>query len=251
MLNVESKFYFKSLIIQVVSNFQAVESLNGVTCVKWISGRRLLSTAAADSSVLMWDIRKAGTSSSSKPSNVQTFLYGGCSRKRIGYSNLAVSPHEDFFAVSCTDNNIYEFNLLPCTDSPVSNVYPNPGGSSYFTKIDLDPSGSFLLSGSCDNKAFVFCRGYSEPIAEMKSAHKEEVPCVSWHKFDPSYILTACEEGIVSLWTDDFSLRANERSQKVHSSDFEVTGSIKTNFLHFPMSNVSDDIQRRKTGVLM
>ena len=258
--------------MQVISvKNQAVESLNGVTCVKWLSGHRLLSTAAADSSVLMWDFRKItsnrGNTGCSAPESVESFSYGGRSRKRIGYSNLVLSPHEDFFAASCTDNNIYEFNLSNTSastfshSSALSSVYLNPGGSSYFTKMDLDPSGSFILTGSCDNKAFVFSRGFTEqPVAELKSAHKEEVPCVSWHKFDPTFMLTACEEGIVSLWTKDFMLKQRyQPKQQRHNTrnaasqlcedDFEVTGRVETNFAQLSQENICNVIQLRKTGI--
>ena len=224
-----------------------MDSLNGITSVKWLHNNQLLSCAAAHSTVLMWDIRMTPNMSSACS---DSFGYFGSSTKRVGFSSISVSPYEDYFVVSCTDSKLYEYRLLgPRESEKQCSIYNNPSGCSYFTKTDLDPFGSYIIAGSCDKKAFIWQRGLSEPLAELKSSsHHEEMTCVAWNKFDSHCISTACEGGLMSLWTKDFMLSSHLTEGEVQTGEIQIFNNFPKSLKGHRTDSVSKSLYSRKFG---
>ena len=243
-INVSAIIIFKRNSFQVSTSNSNVDSLNGITCVKWLKNERILSTAAAHSCVLGWDIRMCPKTSLQCS---ETYGYNGSSLKRVGFGSISVSPYQDYFITTCTDNSIYEYNLnLSSQSEDFCRVYYNPSGASYFTKSDIDPTGDYFISGSCENRAYIWKRGYTnEPIGSLSnSVHNGELQCVAWNKFDPLSFATGCEAGFASLWSHNSYLESIDGFESVSG-----TLDFSTNYSP-PPDNIFNEVVNRRHGLI-
>ena len=87
-----------------------------------------------------------------------------------GFSDMAVDCHSFKLYANCTNSKIYCFNVLNGSSSEASNVYyghQNSYDRMIYTKMTLSPDAKYILSGSCDNAAYIWNDQCSKPIVSF------------------------------------------------------------------------------------
>ncbi|MEE6473987.1 hypothetical protein FKM82_010239 [Ascaphus truei] len=177
----------------------SVDSQQSVTVVIFQDEHTLISAGAVDGIVKMWDLRKNYTAYRQDPSPAKIFPYPGNSTRKLGYSSLVLDPTGTNLFASCTDDNIYMFNVTGLRADPVS-VFSGHQNSTFYIKSSVSPGGQFLLSGSSDHTAYVW--QVSDPQAPPVTllGHSQEVTSVTWCPSDFTKIATCSDDNTVRVW---------------------------------------------------
>ncbi|XP_064106296.1 denticleless protein homolog [Macrobrachium nipponense] len=182
---------------------------NSVTGVVFQLQHTLISSGASDGLIKIWDLRKTHSGVKRDPQCQNVLMHSGKSSHR-GFTCMSISPSRDVLYTSCMDNIIYAYHLANPTQKPVAE-YSGHINSTYFVKSCLSPCGSYLLSGSSDNNAYIWLTDKpGEPIAKL-TGHFAEVTSVGWCPVDDEKIVTCA---------DDMKLRVFRR-KNVNSDDFD------------------------------
>lgn len=96
------------------------------------------------------------------------------------------------------DHNIYCFNLGVYATQPIIN-YTGLTNSTFYIKSSLSPDDQYLISGSKDDKAYIWNVKYSKPILALVG-HEDEVTCVAWNKTNDLRIVTCSDDSRHKIW---------------------------------------------------
>ncbi|CAJ0968090.1 unnamed protein product [Ranitomeya imitator] len=163
------------------------DSQQSVTVVIFQDEHTIISAGAVDGIIKLWDLRKNYTTYRQDPIPAKSLPYPGSSSRKLGYSSLILDSTGTNLFASCTDDNIYMFNvaglksdpdLSPTPNQPAnelagalspvtfpafllmpvmdSSVFSGHHNSTFYTKSSLSPDGQFLLSGSSDHSAYIW-----------------------------------------------------------------------------------------------
>ncbi|XP_044146215.1 denticleless protein homolog [Bufo gargarizans] len=176
----------------------SVDSQQSVTVVVFQDEYTIISAGAVDGVIKMWDLRKNYTSYRQDPIPAKFLPYPGSSTRKLGYSNLILDSSGTSLFASCTDDNIYMFNLAGLKSDPVS-VFGGHHNSTFYIKSSLSPDGQFLLSGSSDHSAYIWqvSNPYAPPI--MLQGHSQEVTSVTWSP-DFAKVVTCSDDNTIRVW---------------------------------------------------
>ncbi|KAK8382794.1 hypothetical protein O3P69_011380 [Scylla paramamosain] len=173
------------------ASFMSVTS-NSVTSVLFQQQHILISSGSSDGLIKLWDLRKTHGGSRREPQCHSLLEHTGSSSHR-GFTSLSLSPQEDIIYASCMDNTIYAYHLAKPTPKPVAE-YVGHQSLTYFVKSCISPCGSYLLSGSSDNCAYIWLTDQpGEPIAKL-SGHCAEVTAVDWCPVDDDKLVTCADD---------------------------------------------------------
>ncbi|XP_018410422.1 PREDICTED: denticleless protein homolog [Nanorana parkeri] len=167
----------------------SVDSQQSVTVVIFQDEHTIISAGAVDGIIKMWDLRKNYTAYRQDPISAKSFPYPGSSTRKLGYSSLVLDSTGSNLFASCTDDNVYMFNVTGLKNDPVS-VFSGHLNSTFYIKSSLSPDGQFLLCGSSDHSAYIWqvvtcsddntVRLWRLKRSCSKSNEDERGNCVGW-----------------------------------------------------------------------
>ncbi|KAK9869970.1 hypothetical protein WA026_006067 [Henosepilachna vigintioctopunctata] len=200
-------------------NITGLSQNNSVTGLVFQDFNTLISCGAGDGCIKIWDLRKTHYNGKREPIPKFTLPYPGKSAKN-GFSNLTIDSNCIKLYANCLDNNIYCYNIGTYDVNPIMTYYGHQN-NTFYIKSALSYDGSFLMSGSSDENAYIWNLKNSEPICKL-TGHTAEVTCVAWCQSLETCIVTCSDDIKHKLWrigTEDLP------------EDFEIEGKGKTEIL--------------------
>ncbi|XP_071548771.1 uncharacterized protein l(2)dtl isoform X2 [Panulirus ornatus] len=186
---------------------------NSVTGVLFQQQHILISAGASDGLIKLWDLRKTHGGGKRDPQCQSLLEHSGRSSHR-GFTSLSISPSRDVLYISCMDNVIYAYHLANPTPHPVAE-YTGHVNLTYFVKSCVSPCGSYILSGSSDNYAYIWLTDHpGKPVARL-TGHFAEVTSVGWCPIDDEKLVTCADDMKLRIFRrknanmDDFDEKAN------------------------------------------
>lgn len=142
-------------------------------------------------------MRRNYTSYKKEPLPKHSIPYPGSSTFK-GYTNLIVDNAGVKLYVNCMDNNIYAYNLATYSTDPLIR-YTGLRNSTFYIKSSLSPDGQYLLSGSSDEKAYIWNVDNAQPLVALVG-HTVEVTCVAWSCASDMRIVTCSDDARHKIW---------------------------------------------------
>ncbi|KAI4490717.1 hypothetical protein M0804_003661 [Polistes exclamans] len=180
------------------------KNLNHLSCTQSITSlgfqddNSLISCAAGDGVIKVWDLRKNYTIYKKDAMPKHSMYYAGNSLKN-GFSSLLICPARIKLYASCMDNVIYAYNITSYDEYPIAQFYGHQN-STYYVKTSLSPDGKYLISGSSDEIAYIWhTKRSGEPIVKL-SGHTEEVTCLAWCAVGETKIVTCSDDSCHMVW---------------------------------------------------
>ncbi|KAL3266817.1 hypothetical protein HHI36_010971 [Cryptolaemus montrouzieri] len=202
---------------------------NSVTGLVFQDSNTLVSCGAGDGCIKIWDLRKTHYNGKREPIPKFTLQYPGKSAKN-GFSNLVMDSQCIKLYANCLDSNIYCYNVGTYSNTPVM-TYTGHQNNTFYIKSALSNDGSYLISGSSDESAYIWNLNNSQPICKLVG-HTAEVTCVAWCQNVDTCIVTCSDDIKHKLWR----IGTEELPE-----DFEIEGRGKTEILpKFSMTNKSN-----------
>ncbi|KAK7086294.1 hypothetical protein SK128_020087 [Halocaridina rubra] len=216
--------------IRKASQCMSVAS-NSVTGVLFQQQHVLLSCGASDGLIKLWDLRKTHSGGRRDPQCQNVLEHYGKSSHR-GFTCMSLSPNQNVLYTSCMDNVIYAYHLANPTPKPVAE-YRGHLNQNYFVKSCLSPCGTYLLSGSSDNNAYVWLTERpGQPVARL-TGHFSVVTSVAWCPVDDEKLVTCADDTKLRVFrrknvnSEDFDERMHTRGySEPHTSDEEKKSNI-------------------------
>ncbi|XP_032685046.1 protein lethal(2)denticleless isoform X2 [Odontomachus brunneus] len=175
----------------------------------------LISCAAGDGFIKIWDIRKNYTVHKREPIAKHQIKYAGNS-SRNGFSSLSLCPGRITLFASCMDHVIYAYNLSSYSHEPLGTYYGHQN-HTYYVKTCLSADGRYLASGSSDNLAYIWrINKPGRPLIKL-SGHREEVTCISWCSVGDLKIVTCSDDSCHRIWRVGYE-------HKVENEEVEICG---------------------------
>lgn len=156
-----------------------------------------MSCGGGDGIIKVWDLRRNYSCYKKEPMPKHSIPYPGTSTYQ-GYSNLLIDSTGQKLYVNCMDHNIYCFNLGVYATQPIIS-YTGLTNSTFYIKSSLSPDDQFLISGSKDEKAYIWNVNSSKPILALMG-HADEVTCVAWAKTNDLRIVTCSDDSRHKIW---------------------------------------------------
>lgn len=183
-------------------------SSSSITGLVFQDDTTLVSCGAGDGIIKVWDLRRNYTSYKKEPLPKHSIPYPGTSTFK-GYTNLMVDEGGVRLYVNCMDNSIYAYNLASYAAEPLIR-YTGLRNSTFYIKSSLSPDGQYLLSGSSDEKAYIWNVRQSEPLVTLVG-HTVEVTCVAWSHAPEMRVVTCSDDARHKIWRiGDETLPADE-----------------------------------------
>ncbi|KAK0095467.1 hypothetical protein PV326_008285 [Microctonus aethiopoides] len=169
-----------------------------ITGLVFQNDNTLISCAAGDGLIKVWDLRKNYTVHKNQPYAKHTLPYNG-GTARNGFTSLAICPAQLKLYANCLDNVIYAYNLSSYSEQPIAEFYGHQN-STFYVKNCVSPDGQYLASGSSDENAYIWRTDKpGRPFIKLKG-HTDEVTCVTWSIRDEPRIVTTCDDGRHRIW---------------------------------------------------
>ncbi|XP_073846875.1 WD40 domain-containing protein denticleless [Musca autumnalis] len=171
---------------------------SSITGLAFQDENTLISCGAGDGIIKVWDLRRNYSTYKKEPHPKYSLPYAGTSTFK-GFTNLIVDEPGCRLFANCMDNTIYCYNLHSYSPKPLAR-YRGLLNSTFYIKSCLSPDGRYLLSGSSDEKAYVWNLDYpDEPLVGL-SGHTVEVTCVAWGSTHDCPIVTCSDDARHKIW---------------------------------------------------
>ncbi|XP_011292610.1 protein lethal(2)denticleless [Musca domestica] len=171
---------------------------SSITGLAFQDENTLISCGAGDGIIKVWDLRRNYSTYKKEPHPKYSLPYAGTSTFK-GFTNLIVDESGCRLFANCMDNTIYCYNLHSYSPKPLAR-YRGLLNSTFYIKSCLSPDGKYLLSGSSDEKAYVWNLEYpDEPLVGL-SGHAVEVTCVAWGSTYDCPIVTCSDDARHKIW---------------------------------------------------
>jgi denticleless len=159
----------------------------------------LISCGAGDGVVKVWDLRRNYSLSKKEPFPKYSLPYAGHSTFK-GFTNLSIDNSGRRLYVNCMDNHIYCYNIATF-ENEVVQTYRGFKNGTFYIKSCLSPDDQYLISGSSDEKAYIWNVDHEDPVAVL-NGHTVEVTCVAWSKIrgNEDCIVTCSEDARHKIW---------------------------------------------------
>ncbi|XP_014470218.1 PREDICTED: protein lethal(2)denticleless isoform X2 [Dinoponera quadriceps] len=175
----------------------------------------LISCAAGDGFIKVWDLRKNYTIHKREPLAKHEIKYAGSSSKN-GFSSLLLCPAKTTLYASCMDHVIYAYNLSSSGHESVGTFYGHQN-DSYYVKTCLSADGRYLASGSSDSLAYIWRTNKpGRPLIKLLG-HREEVTCITWCNVGDIKIVTCSDDSYHRIWRVGYE-------HKVENEEVEICG---------------------------
>ncbi|CRL00096.1 CLUMA_CG013378, isoform A [Clunio marinus] len=178
-------------------------SNSSVTGLIFQNENTLVSCGPADGVIKMWDLRRCYSTLKKEPVAKHSLPYAGNSTLK-GFTNLIVDDSETRLFASCMDSKIYSYNISAYSKEPTM-IYSGLQINSFYIKSCLSPDGRYLLSGSSDEKAYIWNIENPHPVASLVG-HNFEVTCVAWSNHQNNLdggnmcIVTCSDDACHKVW---------------------------------------------------
>lgn len=178
-------------------------SNSSVTGLVFQDDHTLISCGPGDGVIKVWDLRRCYSSLKKEPIAKHYLPYAGKSTLK-GFTNLIVDESGSKLFANCMDSKIYSYNVSTYSKDPQM-VYSGLQINSFYIKSCLSPDGDYLLSGSSDEKAYIWNLKNPEPLVSL-SGHNFEVTCVAWSNHQnnldggDSCIVTCSDDACHKIW---------------------------------------------------
>ncbi|KAL7737796.1 hypothetical protein ACLKA6_006184 [Drosophila palustris] len=180
---------------KVPSNSNTSSSITGLA---FQDNDTLISCGAGDGVIKVWDLRRNYSAYKKEPLPRHSLPYAGHSTFK-GFTNLIVDAAGTRLYANCMDNTIYCYNLVSYTPKPLA-CYKGLLNSTFYIKSCLSPDGKYLLSGSSDERAYIWNLEHAaEPLVAL-SGHTVEVTCVAWGATHDRPIVTCSDDARHKIW---------------------------------------------------
>ncbi|KAH8297124.1 hypothetical protein KR044_005191 [Drosophila immigrans] len=171
---------------------------SSITGLAFQDNDTLISCGAGDGIIKVWDLRRNYSAYKKDPLPRQSLPYAGQSTFK-GFTNLIVDASGTRLYANCMDNTIYCYNLVSYAPKPLA-CYKGLLNSTFYIKSCLSPDGKYLLSGSSDERAYIWNLDHAaEPLVEL-SGHTVEVTCVAWGATHDRPIVTCSDDARHKIW---------------------------------------------------
>jgi denticleless len=102
--------------------------------------------------------------------------------------------------------SVYEYDAVHL--GPAQAIYTSPSYrcSSFYVGLSVSPDDRFLLCGSSDKSAYIWCLDKTpyKTIASLRlHGHTQEVSQVAWCPHDQDQLSTCSDDGTVRIWRID------------------------------------------------
>ncbi|XP_071636568.1 protein lethal(2)denticleless isoform X1 [Temnothorax longispinosus] len=158
----------------------------------------LISCAAGDGLLKVWDLRKNYTVHKKEPIAKHLMNYSGNST-RNGFSSLLICPNRITLYASCMDNIIYAYNVSSYNHKPVAEYYGHQN-RTYYVKTCLSSDGRYLASGSSDELAYIWNTNRPGTSLVKLSGHTDEVTCIAWCSVGETKVVTCSDDACHKIW---------------------------------------------------
>ncbi|KAG4073230.1 hypothetical protein HA402_008576 [Bradysia odoriphaga] len=195
---------------RVTPKLQPTISTNSITGLIFQDDDSLVSCGAGDGIIKVWDLRRHYGSFKKEPLPKFSIPYPGTSTSK-GYSNLLIDSSGLRLYVNCLDNNIYCYNLATYSPKPIMQ-YVGLVNKSFYIKSCLSPDGQYLLSGSSEEKAYIWNVNNSQPLATL-CGHRAEVTCVAWSQTKDLRVVTCSDDARHKVWRVGPEFIDNDQSE--------------------------------------
>lgn len=157
----------------------------------------MVSCGGGDGMIKVWDLRRNYSCYKREPVPKHSIPYPGSSTHQ-GYSNLLIDSTGHRLYVNCMDHHIYCFVLGVYATEPIIS-YTGLTNSTFYIKASLSPDDQYLISGSKDEKAYIWHVNSPKPILALVG-HAEEVTCVAWGRTKDLRIVTCSDDSRNKIW---------------------------------------------------
>ncbi|XP_001361076.2 protein lethal(2)denticleless [Drosophila pseudoobscura] len=171
---------------------------SSITGLAFQDDNTLISCGAGDGVIKVWDLRRNYTAYRKEPLPRHKLPYAGHSTFR-GFTNLIVDAAGTRLFANCMDNTIYCYNLVSYSPKPLA-CYKGLLNSTFYIKSCLSPDGKYLLSGSSDERAYIWNLEHAEEPLVALSGHTVEVTCVAWGSSHDCPIVTCSDDARHKIW---------------------------------------------------
>lgn len=179
----------------------------------------LISCGSGDGVVKVWDLRRNYSCYKKEPLPKYSLPYAGSSTFK-GFTNLTIDLSRFRLYVSCMDNTIYSYNIATYAPEPIQR-YRGLKNGSYYIRTCLSADGRYLLSGSSDERAYIWDvtgvgRNNCLPIINLEG-HEVEVSCVAWANTKDLRVVTSSDDALLKIWRVAPSELSDDESRQYHA----------------------------------
>jgi denticleless len=178
-------------------------SNSSVTGLVFQDENTLITCGPGDGVIKVWDLRRCYSTLKKEPIAKYNLPYAGKSTFK-GFTNLIVDEAGTRLYASCMDSKIYSYNVSTYSQKP-SMVYSGMQINTFYIKSCLSPDGQYLLSGSSDEKAYIWNLKHPEPVVTL-GGHNYEVTCVAWSQHQNNLdggnmcLVTCSDDACHKIW---------------------------------------------------
>ncbi|OQR91877.1 hypothetical protein ACHHYP_04259 [Achlya hypogyna] len=174
-----------------------------VTCIEFTGdGTQMISAGAVDGHVKFWDVRHLFPPATPPklPQHVRSLACHAPSGRRYGISSLSLDHTKSRLLVSAASNEILLYDLLAATDVPVAKFHGHRN-SSFYVKSAFSPESRFIVSGSVDQRVYIWDVAQAGLPVRVLHGHEGEVSSVAWSRRDFTKLASCSDDGTVRVWT--------------------------------------------------
>ena len=163
----------------------------------------LISCGPGDGVIKVWDLRRCYSTLKKEPIAKYNLPYAGKSTFK-GFTNLIVDEAGTRLYASCMDSKIYSYNVSTYSPKPAM-VYSGMQINTFYIKSCISPDGRYLMSGSSDEKAYIWNLKHPEPVVAL-GGHNYEVTCVAWSQHQNNLdgghqcLVTCSDDACHKIW---------------------------------------------------
>ncbi|XP_067010099.1 protein lethal(2)denticleless isoform X2 [Anabrus simplex] len=178
---------------------------SSITSLVFQDQNSLISCGAGDGLIKVWDLRKNYCVYKRESTPQYALQYPGNMTKN-GFTNLVLDPCGVRLYANCMDNVIYCYNVATYENEPIAS-YTGHQNATFYIKSCLSPDGRYLVSGSSNERAYVWNVNHpQQPIASLVG-HDAEVTSVAWCAVGQTKIVTCSDDAYHRIWeigSDEF-----------------------------------------------
>lgn len=205
---------------------------SSITGLVFQDDNTLISCGAGDGIIKIWDLRRNYTSYKREPLPKHSLPYAGISTFK-GFTNLLCDEAGIRLYANCMDNTIYCYNLSSLLTKPMER-YIGLRNTTFYIKSCLSPDGNYLISGSSDEKAYIWNLKNPQPLITL-NGHTVEVTCVAWSGTNNMSIVTCSDDARHKIWRIglekiDEEDKINYKGYAEYCKDYRQTFNIQNKF---------------------
>lgn len=161
-----------------------------------------------------------------------------------GFTNLLIDDGGTKLYANCMDNKIYCYNLSSYSPKPYKK-YLGLRNNTFYIKSCLSPDGNYLISGSSDEKAYIWNLKKSKTLPFLAlNGHTVEVTCVAWSGASETCIVTCSDDARHKIWRigpekiDDYD---DELYYKGNAGYYQLNKEKKYNHLFTSLDELNEE----------